>query len=93
MYINTKDIQDKLDTEAEEWHNNGCLQGVVYVMNIINNLQSCGQWKARPDMNYIDTNKVKHIHGMCEKCGYIHDFVDGHTSQYKFCPQCGEPKQ
>ena len=48
-----------------------------------------GEWIAREDFDFLDENKVRHNHFMCEKCGFIHDFIDGHTSQYNFCPQCG----
>ena len=26
---------------------------------------------------------------MCPDCGFIHEFIDGHTAQYNYCPQCG----
>lgn len=48
-----------------------------------------GKWVHREDMDYLDENKVMHIHYMCKKCGFIHDFIDGHTSQHNFCPNCG----
>ena len=48
-----------------------------------------GEWIAREDMDYLDENKVVHNHFQCNKCGFIHDFIDGHTSQYNFCPDCG----
>jgi hypothetical protein len=48
-----------------------------------------GEWLAREDMDYLDKNKVVHNHFECNKCGFIHDFIDGHTSQYNFCPSCG----
>lgn len=48
-----------------------------------------GEWIEREDMDYIDENKVVHNHFECNKCGLIHDFIDGHTSQYNFCPNCG----
>lgn len=48
-----------------------------------------GEWIHREDMDYVDENNVIHNHFMCDKCGLIHDFIDGHTSQYNFCPQCG----
>ena len=48
-----------------------------------------GEWIAREDMDYLDENKVVHNHFECNKCGFIHDFIDGHTSQYSFCPNCG----
>jgi len=25
----------------------------------------------------------------CSKCGFTRNFLDGHTAQYNFCPQCG----
>lgn len=52
-------------------------------------LKSPSEWIAREDMDYIDENKVVHKHFECKECGLIHDFIDGHTSQYNFCPQCG----
>ena len=30
--------------------------------------------------------------GRCDNCGFIHYFIEGHVTQYKFCPQCGEQK-
>jgi len=29
------------------------------------------------------------IDGQCSECGFIHRFIDGHTAQYNFCPNCG----
>lgn len=34
-------------------------------------------------------NKVRYDKFRCSVCGFVKEFVDGHTSQYKFCPQCG----
>lgn len=48
-----------------------------------------GEWLAREDMDYLDENKAFHNHFECNQCGLIHDFIDGHTSQYNFCPNCG----
>ncbi len=53
------------------------------------NARTKGEWIAREDMDYIDENKVVHNHFECNKCGFIHDFIDGHTAQYNFCPNCG----
>ena len=25
----------------------------------------------------------------CSECGFTKGFTDGHTAQYKYCPQCG----
>ena len=30
--------------------------------------------------------------GKCGNCGFVHYFIEGHDTQYKFCPQCGERK-
>lgn len=48
-----------------------------------------GEWVAREDIDYLDENKVVHKHFQCNNCGLVHDFIDGHTSQYNFCPNCG----
>ena len=48
-----------------------------------------GKWIHRADMDYKDENGVFHWHGMCGECGFIHDFLDGHISQYNYCPNCG----
>ena len=48
----------------------------------------------------IESNKWNHLwdapdgsfKGRCENCGFVHFFVEGHDSQYRFCPQCGEQK-
>ena len=29
------------------------------------------------------------IDGQCSECGFIHKFIDGHTAQYNYCPECG----
>ena len=50
-------------------------------------------WIHRADIDYKDKNGVVHFHGMCENCGFIHDFLDEHTGQYKFCPECGSKNE
>lgn len=47
------------------------------------------KWIHREDLDFKDKLGCNHFHGMCENCGFIHDFIDGHTEQYKYCPQCG----
>lgn len=34
----------------------------------------------------IDTSDID---GQCSECGFIHRFIDGHTTQYDYCPNCG----
>ncbi len=48
-----------------------------------------GRWIHRKDIDYKDETGIVHLYGMCSKCGFIHDFLDGHTTQYNYCPQCG----
>ena len=31
--------------------------------------------------------------GRCKNCGFVHHFIEGHETQYKFCPQCGDQKR
>ena len=31
----------------------------------------------------------KLVTGTCSVCGFKHDFIDGHTAQYQYCPSCG----
>ena len=47
------------------------------------------KWIHREDMDFKDKNNHTHYYGMCTNCGFIHDFIDGHTGQYLYCPQCG----
>lgn len=39
-----------------------------------------GEWKQ------VETRTYK---GECTNCGFRHIFMDGHDSQYRFCPNCG----
>ena len=52
-----------------------------------------GRWLHRENMDYLDKDKVVHNHFMCKDCGFIYDFIDGHTAQYKYCPSCGVKMQ
>ena len=38
---------------------------------------------------YTRWGRVRHDQFRCCNCGLTKEFVDGHASQYKFCPQCG----
>lgn len=78
--------EDENPTAEDKWY------GVNWARNTIADLppaQKKGEWIAREDMDFLDENKVVHKHFQCNHCGLIHDFIDGHTSQYNFCPQCG----
>lgn len=47
-------------------------------------------WEHLKEKAFVDENGVLHQKCMCQRCGFIHEFLDGHTSQYNYCPQCGE---
>ena len=44
--------------------------------------QKSGKWTK---MFLTDT---RDIYCQCSECGFIHKFIDGHTAQYNFCPNC-----
>ena len=48
------------------------------------------KWIHREDLDFKDKLGCNHFHGMCGNCGFVHDFIDDHTGQYKYCPQCGQ---
>lgn len=31
--------------------------------------------------------------GRCRKCGFVTVFTEGHDTQYRYCPSCGEQKK
>ena len=46
----------------------------------------------KPIYEHIDTRliyKVRYDKFRCRECGFTTKFTDGHTAQYKYCPQCG----
>ena len=46
----------------------------------------------KPIYEHIDTRliyKVRYDKYRCSECGFTKEFADGHTAQYKYCPQCG----
>lgn len=54
-----------------------------------------GRWivKDGKEQGYdIAGIKTWYIQIMCDKCGFIKTAIEGHTGQYKFCPNCGQPK-
>ena len=61
------------------------------LLNDLNDLlkEQEAKWIHREDMDFIDKYNCTHFHGMCTNCGLVHDFIDGHTGQYLYCPQCG----
>ena len=57
--------------------------------------QKMGRWiiKDGKEQGYdIAGVKTWYIQIMCDKCGFIKTAIEGHTGQYKYCPNCGQPK-
>lgn len=48
------------------------------------------EWQRISTERFKDGNWVYVEELRCPKCGFMHYFFDGHTSQYNYCPQCGE---
>ena len=47
----------------------------------------------KPIYEHIETKliyKIKYNKFRCSECGFTKEFTDGHTAQYKYCPQCGQ---
>ena len=48
--------------------------------------------KPKPIYEHIETRliyKARYDKYRCSECGFTTGFTDGHTAQYKYCPQCG----
>ena len=51
-----------------------------------------GEWvekEGREEGYDIGGVKTWYVQIMCNKCGFIKTAIEGHTSQYNFCPFCG----
>ena len=72
-------VQDHFNADGFKGYDDG-----QQMMNRINALPSAeavqGEWKR------VETRTYK---GECTNCGFRHIFMDGHDSQYRFCPYCG----
>lgn len=47
----------------------------------------------KPIYEHIETRliyKARYDKYRCSECGFIKEFADGRTAQYKYCPQCGQ---
>lgn len=88
-YIKADDVIDgmKKHNFMAKWMTIGDFVDSLPSANVIEVKHS--EWVHREDMDFIDQNGVEHFHCMCENCGFVHDFLDCHTEQYNFCPECG----
>ena len=47
----------------------------------------------KPIYEHIETRliyKARYDKFICSECGFTKEFVDGHTTQYEYCPECGQ---
>ena len=54
--------------------------------------EETGKWiiKDGKEQGYdIAGIKTWYMQIMCDKCGFINTAIEGHTGQYRFCPNCG----
>ena len=87
--ISRQAVLDIAKSSKSNWIDNSVLFKRVNELPPVTPQPKVGRWFHREDMDYLDENKVIHNHFMCKDCGFIHDFIDGHTAQYKYCPSCG----
>ena len=94
-YIKKSDLMAKVVTETLSDYTE---DDVVYA-DVINSLptysfpkRSKGEWieKEGKEKGYdIGGVKTWYVQIMCNKCGFIKTAIEGHASQYNFCPNCG----
>jgi ribulose bisphosphate carboxylase small subunit len=49
-----------------------------------------GKSKQEPKTgHWVGIDEYPHEDYECDNCGFIHTFIDGHTAQYNYCPNCG----
>ena len=82
-------VNHEFSTREEEELIDNIITGIEHLPSVTPQEPRKGHWIHRENMDYLDKNKVIHNHFMCQDCGFIHDFIDGHTAQYKYCPNCG----
>lgn len=59
----------------------GCATDFTDALSALQSAEAVqGEWKR------VETRTYK---GECTNCGFRHIFMDGHDSQYRFCPYCG----
>ena len=53
--------------------------------------RNTAEWEQLEQIKAYDIvgTKTWAVKRMCNNCGLIHAFIEDHTTQYKFCPQCG----
>lgn len=57
--------------------------------------EKVGRWIIKMRVNkkiMVAGGKKWYIQIMCDKCGFIKTIMEKYKGQYKFCPNCGQPK-
>lgn len=83
------DMDNVLDEDRTIENYKELLKECYEVLPPVTSQPKMGRWIHREDLDFLDENKVIHRHYMCQDCGFIHDFLDDHTTQYNYCPSCG----
>lgn len=91
--------QEVLDILKDEWNKfsdaNDAMQesiDTIEALKPVTPKPKTGHWitKDGKEQGYdIGGIKTWYIQIMCDKCGFIKTAIEGHTGQYKFCPNCG----
>ena len=87
-FDDAKELVWRDDDEYTVGYNNGIEAGKNITLSMLKEQET--KWIHREDLDFKDKLGCNHFHGMCGNCGFIHDFIDDHTGQYKYCPQCGQ---
>jgi predicted RNA-binding Zn-ribbon protein involved in translation (DUF1610 family) len=58
------------------------------IMDYIDNLPSVTPQEPKTG-HWVGIDEYPHEDYECDNCGFIHTFIDGHTAQYNYCPNCG----
>lgn len=45
--------------------------------------------EKEPTGHWVGIDEEPHEDYECDRCGFIHTFIDGHMAQYNYCPSCG----
>lgn len=61
--------------------------GLKWIFNEIDNAPTISRPKTGHWIKIFLTD-TSDIDGQCSECGFIHKFIDGHTAQYNYCPNC-----
>lgn len=88
------DELEKRDAKAD------VILGLATAMSVVK-LMTCepaekvGQWIIKMRVNkkiMVAGIKTWYLLIICDKCGFIKTIMEEHKGQYKFCPNCGQPK-